>query len=97
MTQATALATCQVPVTVQPNVHGRRYGTGMGDGPLRHAVPAIDAVSGRSRRHPAGRALCETPHRARPLTLGPPAGAPATCVSCLKYTAIIRPAGEQQL
>lgn len=86
-----ALAAGQVDVEIRPNVHGRRYGASWDDGPLRHAVPSIDAVSPR-RRHPAGRALCESGTRAQPLTLGSPVDEPATCVNCIRYTALIRPA-----
>ena len=63
---ADALEQCDVPVHVRPNTRGRRtpgHADGFNDGPLRHAVPDVDAMSGRSRRHPVGRALCETEPR----------------------------------
>lgn len=82
---------CRVPVQVLPNTQGRRYGTGMAEGPLRHAVPIHDAVSARGRQHPAGRALCESPRRAKPLHLGDPCDEPATCVRCLAWMPKIRP------
>jgi hypothetical protein len=86
-----ALARCQVAVEVRPNIHGRRYG-GWDTSPLRHVVPLNDACSGPTgrRRHPAGRALCETPTRRRPLQLGEPTDQPATCVRCLAYTPLLR-------
>jgi hypothetical protein len=87
-----ARAAGQAEVEVRPNVHGRRYGASWDDGPLRHAVPLADAVSAR-RRHPAGRALCESATRPQPLVLASPVDEPATCVNCIKYAAVIRPAG----
>lgn len=87
---AAAVAACKVSVEVRPNVHGRRYRSVLG-GTLRHVVPLADAISGRSRSHQAGRALCETPTRAKPLVLGEPTDEPATCVSCIAYAAKIRP------
>lgn len=89
---AAALATCQVPVTVRPNLNGRRYRSILAEA-LRHVVPDVDARSGR-RRHAAGRGLCETARRARPLELGGPVGEPATCVACIRYAAEIKAAGE---
>lgn len=83
-----ALANCGVAVEVRPNVDGRRYNTVLNDGPLRHVVPLADARSSQ-RRHQAGRALCEASRT--PRTLGEPTSEPATCQSCLKYTAEIRP------
>ena len=59
---------------------------------LGHAVPDVECVSGRQRRHLAGRALCETATRAKPLNLEGGKGTAVTCVSCLKYTPLIRPA-----
>lgn len=86
-----ASATCAVQVEVRENMnHGRRYGSLL-SGPLRHAVPVVDARSSR-RRHQAGRALCETPRRSKPLQLGEPTGDPATCKSCITYTAGLQPA-----
>lgn len=86
----TARAACQVPVTVRPNTRGRRTNTGMAAGPLRHVTPDVDAMSGRSRLHRAGRALCETAARRKPLELGDPTDDPATCKGCLASTPRIR-------
>ena len=91
---AAALAACGVEVEVRPNVNGRRYGRGaFGNEPLRHAIPLVDARSSK-RRHPAGRALCEVRHL---RTFGEPTGQPATCASCIKYTAEIRPVRSQPI
>jgi len=57
---------------------------------LGHVVPKVDAGSGRSRQHRAGRALCETEGRAKPLDLTGGIGGPATCLSCLSYVPKIR-------
>jgi hypothetical protein len=86
-----ALANCPVDVMleVRPNVHGRRY-RGGGHDPLRHGVPVEDAVSGGSRLHRAGRALCETATRSQPLQLGEPVDGPATCVRCLDWMPRVR-------
>jgi hypothetical protein len=92
---AAALAACQVPVEKRANTRGRRLGAGINTGPLVHVVPLADAVSGRSRRHPAARALCERPGRAKPRVLGEPTDDPATCVSCLDYAPKIRTTGEE--
>ncbi len=95
---ATALETCGIPrgqLEVRENTrsssqvrHGRRQA-------LLHVVPGIDVRSAR-RRHHAGRALCESAQRARPLELGEPVDDPATCVSCIRYTAEIRPAAPPE-
>jgi hypothetical protein len=87
---ATALAACPVEVEVRPSVNGRRYGSVLG-GALRHVVPLADARSPR-RFHAAHRPLCEA--RRTPRQLGDPTGEPATCKSCLTYTAEIKPAAE---
>jgi hypothetical protein len=87
---AAALAGCQVEVEVRPNANGRRLNSVLA-GPLRHTVPLADARSKR-RLHQAGRALCETADRWKPLVLGSPTEEPATCKSCVAYTAEIRPA-----
>ena len=90
---ADALEQCDVPVHVRPNTRGRRtpgHADGFNDGPLRHAVPDVDAMSGRSRRHPVGRALCETERRAKPRELGEPTDEPVTCKGCLKLAPAIR-------
>lgn len=88
---AEALAQCAVEVEVRPNTRGGRR-EWRHDGPLRHVVALTDARSGRSRHHPAGRALCETPRRAKPLQLGEPVAHPATCRRCLEHATRIRPA-----
>jgi hypothetical protein len=61
---------------------------------LRHAVPAVDVYSGTRtvRTHPAGRALCESERRARPLALGAVTEEPATCVRCLQWAPRVRTA-----
>ncbi|WP_431976036.1 hypothetical protein [Micromonospora haikouensis] len=82
---------CAVPVQVRRNLTARPHGAGFAHH-LGHVVPEVECRSGRSRRHLAGRALCESPGRARPLRLGGPDNGPATCSSCLKYTPLIRPA-----
>ncbi|MER5608320.1 hypothetical protein AB0F93_03690 [Micromonospora tulbaghiae] len=87
----TALAGCPIQVEVRENTNSR-FRSGRGREALRHVVPTVDAVSGRRRRHPAGRALCETASRAKPLRLGDPTSDPATCVNCVKATPLIRAA-----
>lgn len=92
-----ALASCPVKVTVRLN---RRRSPRPGPA-LAHVVPDADAVSWpraktpgsrpRRRDHPAGRALCERPDRARPLLLGEPVEIPATCHRCLAYTPLLHP------
>jgi hypothetical protein len=89
---AQARAACPVTIEARPNMHGRRYGTGYGSGPLVHAAPVADAVSGRNRQHPAGRALCERPQRAKALKLSDPGDCPVTCGSCLAYMSKVRAA-----
>lgn len=89
------LAACAVPVEVRPNPRGRRAG---GRDALRHVVPLRDAESGppaRRRRHLAGRALCETPHRAKPMRLAAPTDQPATCQRCLRFAPLIEPAAAR--
>ncbi|GAA5070794.1 hypothetical protein [Streptomyces similanensis] len=80
-----ALAAAGVEMTVRENTRH----TGVG-GRLRHAVPKEDLVSGRSRRHPAERGLCETPGRTDPLHLSEPVDAPANCHRCLGYVGKVR-------
>jgi hypothetical protein len=67
---------------VRANMRGGGRSAHRGGGPLRHVVPTVDLWSGpdrRPRRHPAGRALCESEHRpgrcswAGPATSRPPA------------------------
>lgn len=78
-----------VELEVRANTKTRsRYDVGRDS--LRHAVPAVEVVSGRRRRHLAGRALCETVTRAKPLVLGEPTTDPATCKSCLEHAPKIR-------
>ena len=59
---------------------------------LRHAVPTVDLYSGarRVRTHGAGRALCESPSRAKPLGLSGRADGPVTCERCLDWAAQVR-------
>ncbi len=89
-----ATAGCQVPLQVRANTRGRRTDNPHVREPLRHAVPTVAAHSGSARRprlHPAGRALCETPGRAKPLRLADElTDQPATCVRCLAYAPKIR-------
>lgn len=63
---------------------------------IGHAVPDVDCYSGTQavRTHHAGRALCESPNRNRPLRLedSPSPDAPVTCVSCLSWAAKVRTA-----
>ncbi|WP_433407057.1 hypothetical protein [Streptomyces sp. CA-146814] len=93
-----AVRGCLVKVVVRENRYGRVRGGARER--LRHVVPLSEAVSGRRRRHREGRALCETPGRARPLLLDEdPTDAPATCQRCLAYVPQIRlaapPTGPQ--
>jgi hypothetical protein len=81
-----ALSQCSISIEVRANVNGRRYGTGLNSGPLRHVVTLVPAHSGK-RVHLQDRALCETSERHKPLVLGSAVQEPATCVRCLKYTA----------
>lgn len=64
---------------------------------LRHAVPEDDVYSGTRtvRTHRAGRALCESERRARPLALGDTTDQPATCVRCLQWTPQVRPTADR--
>jgi len=86
---AAALATCGVPadqLEIRPNTRSQHVRHGMRQ-ELLHVVPLVDVRSQR-RRHQAGRELCAVRHT---RVLGEPAGQPATCVACIKYTAEIRP------
>lgn len=90
-----ALATAAVEVDVHLGSRARAWTTDGGS--IGHVVPRADVVSGkrRLRTHPAGRALCETPGRARPLAIGDtpePVTTPATCVNCLKWLPQVRAA-----
>jgi hypothetical protein len=80
-----ALAAAGVEMTVRENTRH----TGVG-GSLRHAAPKVELVSGRSRKHPADRGLCETPDRTNPLHLSDPVDAPANCHRCLDYMEKVR-------
>lgn len=65
-----ALTECGVPATVRPAIE-------LGPAPQvsLHVVPLEDAVSGQSRLHPAGLALCEPPGELQSrLELGEPVG-----------------------
>ncbi|MFI5990244.1 hypothetical protein ACIBAC_00120 [Streptomyces sp. NPDC051362] len=84
----TALAAAAAGVDVAVRENTRHSGV---NGALRHATPADDLVSGRSRKHLADRALCETARRANPLALSEPVDAPANCVRCLDYMGKVRP------
>ncbi|MFF2026713.1 hypothetical protein ACFVW2_33610 [Streptomyces sp. NPDC058171] len=84
-----AVRTCLVKVVVRESRYGRVRGGARER--LRHVVPLGKAFSGRRRHHLAGRALCETPGRAKPLALDEdPTDAPATCQRCLAYVSQIR-------
>jgi hypothetical protein len=92
---AAALATCGVPVDqleVRPNVRSRQVRSGRRQ-MLRHVVPLV-AVRSKRRGHQAGQALCEA--QRTPRVLGEHTDQPATCTSCLKYTAEIQPAETAQ-
>lgn len=94
--QAWAIARqgCPVAVEVRPNLTAQVRNSVREH--LGHVVPLADAMSGRSRRHAAGRALCETANR-RPMRLGEPTSDPATCMRCLQWAPKVRgaePAGE---
>lgn len=87
-----ALEKCTVPVEVRRNLTARPHGRFGFAHHLSHVVPTVECRSGRSRKHLAGRGLCESPDRKRPLQLGDPDNGPATCVRCLDYAPMIRPA-----
>lgn len=72
-------------------VHENTRHTGP-NGAKRHAVPPVDVVSGKARKHKAGAGLCETPDRSNPLHLGDAVNLPPNCVRCLEYAAKIRAA-----
>lgn len=90
---AEALKDFPVKVTVLRNGTGRvRFGYVHH---LGHIVPAEDVLSGseaRPRRHRAGRGLCETERRGRPLDLSGGEGGAATCVNCLSWAVKVRAA-----
>jgi hypothetical protein len=77
------------PVTLTVHENTRHTGP---NGNTRHAVPSADVVSGKARKHPGDRGLCETPGRADPLRLGDVVDLPPNCVRCLDYAAKIRAA-----
>lgn len=86
------LAGCAVDVVVRRNGTARPRNGYLHN--LGHVVPTADAESGHGRqrrRHPAGRAVCESERRARPLDLSGGDGGPATCDRCLKWTPQLRP------
>lgn len=81
--------------TVELDVHLGSRPRAWADGELGHAVPRADVYSGarKPRTHQRGRALCESPTRARPLAFSnepAPAGTPATCVRCLEWAPKVR-------
>ncbi|MGW4086938.1 hypothetical protein ACWEGS_28300 [Streptomyces sp. NPDC004822] len=83
-----ALVTASAPVTFSVQENTRHTGV---RGSLRHVTAAVDLVSGRSRKHKAGSAPCETPGRANPLHLGDPLEAmPPTCKRCIEYAGLVR-------
>lgn len=75
------------PVTLTVHENTRHTGP---HGATRHAVPSVEVISGKARKHPADRALCETPGRANPLHLGDAVDDPPNCARCLHYAATIR-------
>lgn len=88
-----ALAGCDEDIDITPMAsvnahvrHGHRV-------QLVHAVPGEDALS-LSRRHRAGRPLCEAadPARKRTRTLEDAPAAPVTCLSCLTFMGQVHPA-----
>ncbi|MFF8696217.1 hypothetical protein ACF08W_28800 [Streptomyces sp. NPDC015144] len=82
------LVTASTPVSFSVRENTRHTGVG---GALRHVTAAVDLVSGRARRHTAGRALCETPGRTNPLYLGGPLeDLPPTCRRCIEYAGLVR-------
>lgn len=87
---AAVLADTTVPLEVH---HGSRPRVrGLTSELLRHAVPTADVVSGarRLRVHPAGRALCESEQRSKPLALDGISDGPVTCVRCLDWAPRVR-------
>lgn len=86
------------PVDLEVRESSRTRARGGINQHLGHAVPGVDVYSGtrRVRVHAAGRALCETPTRAKPLQLGEATTGPATCVSCLQWATQIRSTKETQ-
>lgn len=87
-----AVAGSPVLLEVRANTRGRRYSSVLNE-PLRHLVPAVPVTSGAGgrRMHEAGRALCESARRARPLELAPASEDPATCQRCLAHASSLRP------
>lgn len=75
-------------IEVRPNTRSAGQVRGGRRQALLHVVPLI-AVRSPRRRHPAGRELCAVSHVRE---LGAPSDGPATCVSCVAYTAVIEPA-----
>ncbi|MFB8120535.1 hypothetical protein ACFQ6U_13850 [Streptomyces sp. NPDC056465] len=82
------LVTASAPVTFSVRENTRHTGIGKS---LRHVTAAVDLVSGRARRHSAGRALCETPGRTNPLHLSDALeDLPPACRRCIEYAALVR-------
>ncbi|MGW0032991.1 hypothetical protein ACWDXD_24640 [Streptomyces sp. NPDC003314] len=83
-----ALVTAATLIVFEVRENTRHSGVG---GSLRHVTAAVDLVSGRSRRHAAGMALCETPGRTNPLHLGEALDdLPPTCQRCIAYAGQVR-------
>lgn len=83
-----ALVTAATSIQFAVRENTRHTGVG---GSLRHVTAAVDLVSGRSRKHKAGSALCETPGRTNPLHLGAPLeDLPPTCKRCIEYAGLVR-------
>jgi hypothetical protein len=83
-----ALIAAATSITFAVRENARHTGVG---GSLRHVTAAVDLLSGRSRRHKAGAALCEMPGRTNPLHLGSPLeNLPPTCGRCIAYAGQVR-------
>lgn len=81
--------------TVDLDVHLGSRPRAWAGGEIGHAVPRADVHSGtrKVRVHPAGRPLCESPTRARPLAIAgapAPGGTPVTCARCLSWAPRVR-------
>lgn len=90
-----AWAAALAAATVDLDVHLGSRPRAWRDGEIGHAVPRTNVYSGtrKIRIHQAGRALCETPTRPRPLAISDtpePEGTPATCVRCLEWATKVR-------
>jgi hypothetical protein len=71
----------QLPVPCQVRPEQGKYGHHLGS--TRHAIVA-STIRGR-REHAAGRALCETKSRPKPMPVGPITVAPPDCPRCLDH------------